>query len=132
MGDNLNIHELNPTDTKANMAKLVAQLGQLTTNQVILVDGFHHKQNTMVEFIPRNLPPNVKLIFSCSRNDTQTFEDILGDEIWYKVELENFDYECSKLFVDSYLKKYNKVREKFQQFSFLFIQIYSALFIFRN
>ena len=101
--------ELGPSDTKNGMMNLVNQMAELTSSEVILVDGFLMKQNTMTDFIPRNLPPNVKLIFTCDRGQEETFKSILGDEVWYKVELENFDFECSRVYVDSYLKKFNKV-----------------------
>lgn len=106
---NMSDFELGPSETKNGMMNLVNQMAELTTSEVILVDGFLMKQNTMTDFIPRNLPPNVKLIFTCDRGQEETFKSILGDEVWYKVELENFDFECSRVYVDSYLKRFNKV-----------------------
>jgi len=99
-------------DAKERLEELVTEMAKLTTNETILVDGCSIDSRSRMECFLRNLPPNVKLIYSCDRNKKDLIEKILGDEVWYKLELENFDNPCSKQFVESYLEKYNKVRTR--------------------
>ena len=59
--------------------------------------------------VPRKLPPNFTLIVT-SKPDSIEFKNILlQDETWYKMKLGYMNELQSKLFVESYLNKYNKV-----------------------
>lgn len=95
---------------KEAFEKVVAKMTELKNNEVILVDGYIHENSSFVDCIPRNLPLNIKLIYSCDRNKTDVMKKIIGDEVWYKLELENFDNQCSRRFIEAYLNKFNKVR----------------------
>lgn len=101
--------EIDKSDMINNLNELLAQLSQLKTKEIIIVDGYNDDHNDFFHCIPRNLPPNVTLIYTCDRAKKSVIERILGEnEVWLKVELDNFDNQCSRKFIEAYLGKYNK------------------------
>lgn len=96
-------------DIDDKMKELAEKMGEIQTKEVILIDGFKYEQNISLENLPRGHSPNVKIIYTCDRKNTDLIEKIVGNGFWLKLELENFDNQCSHQFIESYLEKYNKV-----------------------
>lgn len=97
------------------MKELAEKMGEIETKEVILIDGFKYEQNISFENLPRGHSPNVKIIYTCDRKNTDLIEQIVGNGFWLKLELENFDNQCSRQFIESFLEKYNKVNNKNNQ-----------------
>lgn len=66
-------------------------------------------QDLNEKLIPRNLPYNIKLIMSCNSTSKDVADSIVGSHKWIEITLDNFDKEESKIFIEKYMDKYNKV-----------------------
>ena len=63
----------------------------------------------MIDFIPRNLPSNITLIYTCSKSSDLVMKEIVGDETWYKLNLNYLSIDSSRVFIETYMSKFNKV-----------------------
>ena len=60
-------------------------------------------------FIPRDLPKNIKLIFTCKKDEERVCEMIAGQNNWLEMKIDNLNKTESKVFIENYMKQFNKV-----------------------
>lgn len=97
------------SDIVTEFKRILEELGKITKEEIIIiVDGYAYDHQALLECIPRNLPANFRLIYTCTATYKSSIENILGGDVWLKFELNDFDRASSRNFIETYLGKYNK------------------------
>lgn len=74
-----------------------------------LSKNYFKYSNNNLDYILRGVPKNVRMIYSCIKSLKHKSDQFVEKELWFKYEMSYFDLISSKIFVEKYLEKYNKV-----------------------